>query len=146
MTGNKANILLIEDRPEDAELAIMTLRKNNLIHNIQWVQDGEEALEYVFAEGRYSHRNIEQMPSLIIMDLNIPKVSGIEVLRRIRSDERVKNIPVVILTASIEDKDIKAAYDLHVNSYMVKPVDFVEFEEAIKSMGLFWLSLNQRPY
>lgn len=146
MTRNKANILLIEDRPEDAELAIMTLRKNNLIHNIQWVQDGEEALEYVFAEGRYSQRNIEQMPNLIIMDLNIPKVSGIEVLRRIRMDERVKNIPVVILTASVEDKDIKTAYDLHVNSYMVKPVDFVEFEEAIKSMGLFWLSLNQRPY
>lgn len=146
MRSNKVEILLAEDRPEDAELAIMTLKQNDLINNIQWVQDGEEALEYVLAEGRYSYRNIEQMPSLIILDLNIPKAGGLEVLRRIRADERIKNIPVVILTASIEEQDIKTAYDLHVNSYMVKPVDFKEFEEALKSMGLFWLSLNQRPY
>ncbi|MEK6783378.1 MAG: response regulator [Bacteroidota bacterium] len=146
MSDIKVEILLVEDRPEDAELAMMTLKKNNLINNIHWVKDGEEALEYVFAEGRYSHRSIEQMPGLILLDLNVPKVGGIEVLRKIRSDDRVKNIPVVILTTSADDKDIKTAYDLHVNSYMVKPVNFDEFVEAIKSMGLFWVLLNQRPY
>lgn len=140
------DILLVEDREEDAELAMMGLNKFNLINKINWVQDGEEALEYIFAEGRYSERNIFQKPKLILLDINMPKVDGIEVLRRIRADERVKHIPVIVLTTSKEEQDIMNAYNLHVNAYMLKPVGFTGFTEAMKTMGMFWILLNQRPY
>jgi two-component system, response regulator len=140
------DILLVEDRAEDAELALMALKKYNLVNTIEWMRDGEEALEYIFAEGKYSNRNINDKPRLILLDLKMPKVDGIEVLRKIRSDERVKHIPVVILTTSTDEQDILNAYNLNVNAYMVKPVEFNGFVEAIKSMGLFWVLLNQRPY
>ncbi len=146
MTDHIVDILLVEDRTEDAELAMMGLKKHNLINKIDWVKDGEEALEYVFAEGRYSHRNIEHRPKLILLDLKMPKVDGIEVLRKIREDERVKYIPVIILTTSKEEQDVINAYDLNVNAYMLKPVEFNGFAEAMKTMGMFWVLLNQRPY
>lgn len=146
MKEHIVDILLVEDRPEDAELAMMGLKKYNLINKIEWVKDGEEALEYVFAEGRYSNRNIENKPKLILLDLKMPKVDGIEVLRKIRGDERVKHIPIIILTTSNEDQDILNAYNLNVNAYILKPVEFVGFVEAMKSMGMFWILLNQRPY
>jgi len=143
---NVVDILLVEDRVEDAELAMMALKKYNLVNKVEWVKDGEEALEFIFAEGRYSDRNINDRPKVILLDLKMPKVDGIEVLKRIRSDERVKSIPVVILTTSREDQDILKAYDLNVNAYILKPVEFNGFVEAIKTMGLFWVLLNQRPY
>lgn len=147
MMKNKAvDILLVEDRTEDAELAMMSLKKHDLINNIQWVKDGEEALEYIFAEGKYSNRTITDRPKLILLDLKMPKVNGIEVLRRIREDERVKHIPVIVLTTSKEEQDVIDAYELNVNAYMLKPVGFVRFEEAMKTMGMFWMQLNQRPY
>lgn len=140
------DILLVEDRMEDAELALMALKKYDLVNSIEWMRDGEEALEYIFAEGKYAHRNIDDRPKLILLDLKMPKIDGLEVLKRIRSDERVKYIPVVILTTSTDEQDILSAYRLNVNAYMLKPVGFNSFVEAIKSMGLFWISLNQRPY
>lgn len=143
---NVLDILLVEDRVEDAELALMALKKYNLVNKVDWVKDGEEALEYIFAEGRYSERNIIDRPKVILLDLKMPKIDGIEVLRRIRADERVKFIPVVILTTSKEDQDILNAYSLHVNAYLLKPVEFNGFVEAIKTVGLFWAILNQRPY
>jgi two-component system response regulator len=140
------DILLVEDRTEDAELALMALKKYNLVNNIEWVKDGEEALEFIFAEGRYEGRNINNKPKVILLDLKMPKVDGIEVLTKIRADDRVKFIPVVILTTSKEEQDITNAYNLNVNAYMLKPVEFNGFVEAIKSIGLFWVLLNQRPY
>ena len=146
ISNHLVDILLVEDRVEDAELAMMALKKYNLVNRIEWVKDGEEALEFIFAEGRYKDRNIMDRPKVILLDLKMPKVDGIEVLRKIRGDERVSAIPVVILTTSKEDQDILNAYNLHVNAYMLKPVEFNGFVEAIKSMGLFWVLLNQRPY
>jgi two-component system response regulator len=140
------DILLVEDRVEDAELALMALKKYNLVNTVEWMKDGEEALEYIFAEGRYSTRNMNDKPKIILLDLKMPKVDGIEVLSKIRSDDRVKHIPVVILTTSTDEQDILNAYNLNVNAYMLKPVEFNGFLEAIKSMGLFWVLLNQRPY
>lgn len=146
MTEHIVDILLVEDRPEDAELAMMGLKKYNLINKIKWVKDGEEALEYIFAEGRYSDRNINDKPKLILLDLKMPKVDGIEVLRKIRADEKVKHIPIIVLTTSKEEQDILNAYNLNVNAYILKPVEFAGFVEAMKSMGMFWVLLNQRPY
>lgn len=146
MTEHIVDILLVEDRMEDAELAMMGLRKYNLINKIDWVKDGEEALEYVFAEGRYSHRSIENKPKMILLDIQMPKVDGLEVLKRIRGDERTKDIPVIVLTTSKEQQDIVDAYQFKVNAYILKPVDFAGFTEAMKAMGMFWILLNQRPY
>jgi len=143
---NVLDILLVEDRVEDAELALMALKKYNLVNKVDWVKDGEEALEYIFAEGRYSDRDILDRPKVILLDLKMPKVDGIEVLKKIRGDERVKFIPVVILTTSKEEQDVLNAYNLNVNAYMLKPVEFNGFVEAIKTVGLFWAILNQRPY
>lgn len=145
-TNEQIDILLVEDRVEDAELAMMALKKYNLVNRLEWVKDGEEALDYIFCEGAYKQRNILQRPKLILLDLKMPKVDGIEVLRKIRSDDRVKHIPVVVLTTSREEQDLHEAYNLHVNAYMLKPVEFNGFVEAVRSMGLFWMLLNQRPY
>lgn len=144
--NNVVDILLVEDRAEDAELALMALKKYNLVNSVEWVKDGEEAIEFIFAEGRYSHRNINDKPKVILLDLKMPKVDGIEVLRRVRTDDRVKHTPIVILTTSKEERDIVNAYNLNVNAYILKPVEFSGFVEAIKSIGLFWVLLNQRPY
>ncbi|MDF2454972.1 MAG: response regulator receiver protein [Cytophagaceae bacterium] len=146
MTEHIVDILLVEDRPEDAELALMGLKKYNLINKIDWVKDGEEALEYIFAEGRYSHRDIKSKPKMILLDIQMPKVDGLEVLKRLRNDEQTKDIPVIMLTTSKEQQDIIDAYKLNVNAYILKPVDFGGFTEAMKTMGMFWILLNQRPY
>lgn len=146
MTEHIVDILLVEDRPEDAELAMIGLKRYNLVNRIDWVKDGEEALEYIFAEGRYSDRDANNKPRLILLDIHMPKIDGIEVLRTIRSNEQVQHIPVIVLTTSREEQDILNAYNLHVNAYMLKPVDFEGFIEAMKTMGMFWILLNQRPY
>jgi len=138
-------ILLVEDNPHDAEMAIRALKKNNLANNVLHVTDGVEALDFIFARGSYSGRKIENAPKVILLDLKLPKVDGLEVLKAVKSDERTKIIPVIALTSSSEEKDIIESYRLGVNSYIVKPVDFDKFVEAIKDLGLYWLLLNQSP-
>jgi two-component system response regulator len=139
------DIILAEDNHSDAELAIRALRKNNIINHILHLQDGEEVLDYVFATGPYAGRNMENIPKVILLDLKMPKVDGLEVLRKIKSDERTKIIPVVLLTSSKEDKDIMEGYRLGVNSYIVKPVGFENFVKAVSEIGLYWLVVNQSP-
>jgi len=139
-------ILLVEDSASDAEMTCAALKKNNLANKLLHVKDGAAALDYIFAEGNYKNRNMEDRPKLILLDLKLPKVNGIEVLERIRSDERTKTIPVVMLTSSKEDPDIKKCYELGVNSYVIKPVEFDEFQKAISSLGLFWMIVNQPPH
>jgi two-component system, response regulator len=136
--GTAAEILLVEDNPNDAELAIRALRKNNLANNLVHLEDGQEALDYLYDENN-------EMPKLILMDVKMPRVDGIEVLRKLKSDEKRKVIPVVMLTSSKEDKDIIEAYNLGVNAYIVKPVDFDQFVKAVTQLGFFWMILNQPP-
>jgi two-component system, response regulator len=141
MVNNMAvEVLLIEDNPDDAELTIRVLKKNNLANNLVHLQDGEEALEFLFAKGN------NNIPKLVLLDLKMPKVDGIEVLRKIKEDEQKKIIPVVILTSSKEERDVIASYNLGVNAYVVKPVEFEKFVEAVANLGLFWLILNQPPH
>lgn len=142
---NHVEILLVEDNPHDAELALRALKKNKVANQIVVVTDGEEALDFVFARGAYSQRKIENSPRVILLDLKLPKVDGLEVLKAIKSDPRTQSIPVVVLTSSKEEKDIVRSYRLGVNSYIVKPVDFDKFVEAVKSLGFYWLLLNQSP-
>jgi two-component system response regulator len=142
---SEVEILLVEDNPQDAEMAIRALKKNNLANNVLHVTDGEEALDFIFARGAYSGRKIENRPKVILLDLKLPKVDGLEVLKAIKSDERTKIIPVIALTSSCEEKDVIESYRLGVNSYIVKPVDFDKFVEAIKGLGFYWLLLNQSP-
>jgi two-component system, response regulator len=132
-------VLLIEDNPEDAELTIRVLKKHNLANNLVHLQDGEVALNFLFAEGS------KNIPRLILLDLKMPKVDGIEVLRKIKNDEQKKLIPVVVLTSSKEERDVIESYKLGVNAYVVKPVEFEKFVEAVAKLGLFWLLLNQPP-
>jgi two-component system response regulator len=145
MTNNIIEILLVEDNPDDAELAISSLKKNNLANKVHLVEDGEEALAFLFAKGEYSERNIEEKPKLILLDLKLPKIDGMEVLQMIKSDEKMKTIPVVILTSSREESDIIRSYKIGVNSYIVKPVDFEKFTKSVSDLGLYWLVLNQPP-
>ncbi|HEX3034209.1 MAG TPA: response regulator [Thermodesulfobacteriota bacterium] len=142
---NEVEILLVEDNPNDVELTLRALRKHKLANNIHVVRDGAEALEFIFTTGAYSDRKIENGPKVILLDLKLPKVDGLEVLRRIKSDEKTKVTPVVVLTSSREEQDIVASYKLGVNSYIVKPVDFDKFVEAVSELGLYWLLLNQPP-
>ena len=139
------DILLVEDNSSDAEMTIHALKKSGLANNLLHLKDGALALEFIFAEGEFAGRNKEYKPKVILLDLKMPKVNGIEVLQRIRHDERTKSIPVVMLTSSKEDPDIKACYDLGVNSYVVKPVAFEEFQKAITDLGLYWMIVNQLP-
>jgi two-component system response regulator len=136
---NAVEILLVEDNPDDAGLAIHALKKHNLANNLLHLQDGEEALDYLFSS------DLASTPKVILLDLKMPKVDGIEVLRKLKADERKKMIPVVVLTSSKEDRDVLEAYQLGVNAYIVKPVDFDKFAKAIGEIGLFWLILNQAP-
>ena len=145
MTNNIIEILLVEDNPDDAELAISSLKKNNLANKVHLVEDGEEALAFLFAKGEYSERNIEEKPKQILLDLKLPKIDGMEVLQMIKSDEKMKTIPVVILTSSREESDIIRSYKIGVNSYIVKPVDFEKFTKSVSDLGLYWLVLNQPP-
>jgi len=139
-------ILLVEDSPSDAELAMRSLKKNNLANNVVHVADGEEALDFVFASGKYAERKIEDVPKVVLLDLKLPKVDGLEVLKVMKEDERTKSIPVVVLTSSREEHDLVTSYSLGVNSYIIKPVDFEKFSAAIRDLGLYWLVLNQPPY
>ena len=144
MNLNAPDLLLIEDNTSDAELTIRELKKHHLANNLFHVKDGEEALEFIFATGKYADTNsLRNPPKLILLDIQMPKVNGIEVLQKIKSDERTKVIPVIILTSSKEDPDIKACYKLGANSYIVKPVNFDGFSQAIKNIGTYWISLNK---
>jgi two-component system response regulator len=138
-------VLLVEDSDSDAEMTIRALTKNNLANRLLHVKNGAEALDFLFAEGAYADRRIENSPKVILLDLKMPKVSGKEVLVKIKSDERTRKIPVVVLTSSKEDPDIKECYALGVNSYVVKPVEFDEFHKAISELGLYWMIVNQSP-
>ncbi|MEI9944318.1 MAG: response regulator [Chitinophagaceae bacterium] len=139
------DIILVEDNQSDAELTIRALRKNNIANKLLHLQDGEEALDYIFATGKYAGRDMNEIPKVVLLDLKMPKVSGLEVLKKIKSDERTKVIPVVLLTSSKEDSDIKEGYKLGVNSYIVKPVGFDNFVKAVSDIGLYWLLTNQPP-
>lgn len=145
MTGNDVEILLVEDNPNDVELTLHAFKKYKLANRIHVVRDGAEALDYLFATGSYADRNINHRPKVILLDLKLPKVDGLEVLKRIKTDERTMTIPVVVLTSSREERDIVESYKLGVNSYIRKPVDFDRFTEAVRTLGLYWLLLNQPP-
>jgi two-component system, response regulator len=145
MNKNFVDILLVEDNINDAELAIRQLKKHNITNNLVHVTDGVQALDFIFTTGQYSDRNIDHPPKLILLDIQMPKVNGMEVLAQIKADERTKKIPVVMLTSSKEDPDIQKCYGLGANSYIVKPVNFEGFAEAIKHLGFYWLLLNQPP-
>ncbi len=146
MKLNTIDVLLVEDNPNDAELAIRGLNKNNLVNNLLHVKDGEEALDFIFATGKFAgKRDVSHFPKVVLLDIQMPKVNGIEVLRKIKSDPSTKSIPVVVLTSSKEDPDIEKCYELGANSYIVKPVNFEAFAEAIKNLGFYWLFLNQPP-
>lgn len=136
-------ILLVEDNPNDVELTLRALKKNNIANNIHVVTDGAEALEYLFANGRYSNRDMNLIPKLVILDLKLPKVSGLEILKKIKSDERTRAVPVVVLTSSKEESDIIASYKLGANSFIVKPVDFDKFISTVRELGMYWLLLNE---
>jgi two-component system, response regulator len=145
MRRHEFEILLIEDNESDAEMTIRSLQKSNVTNKILHLQDGAIALEYLFGTGESESRNVNINPKLILLDLKMPKVDGLEVLKRIKSDERTKTIPVVMLTSSKEDPDIKTCYSLGVNSYIVKPVDFVGFNKVVGELGLYWILVNQPP-
>ena len=145
MTGDPVEILLVEDNPNDAELTLRSLRKNNVSNRIHVVRDGAEALEFIFGKGAYNGRNLNDGPRVILLDLKLPKVDGLEVLRQIKNDQHARRIPVVVLTSSKEEKDIVESYKLGVNSYIVKPVDFAQFTDAVRQLGLYWVLLNQPP-
>jgi two-component system, response regulator len=143
--NNEVEILLVEDNPSDAELALRALKKNNLANNVIRVCDGEEALDFIFARGQFKTRERLNIPRLILLDLKLPKIDGLEVLKIIKADPVTKLIPVVVLTSSIEESDMIESYRLGVNSYIVKPVDFDKFIDSVRDIGLYWLLLNQQP-
>jgi len=142
--GDKV-ILLVEDNPDDEALTLRALRKHNVTNHVVVARDGAEALDYLFASGQHADRDVTETPQVILLDLKLPKIDGLEVLRRIRDDNRTKLLPVVILTSSKEEEDILNGYRLGANSYVRKPVDFVEFTDAVRQLGLFWLLLNEPP-
>jgi two-component system, response regulator len=144
-TIHNVEIILVEDSLEDATLVIRSLKKNNLGNSIIHLKDGAEALDFIFANGEYASRKIEDKPKLILLDLKMPKVDGLQVLRAIKADARTKTIPVVIMTSSREDRDLIESYELGVNSYVVKPVSFENFAQAVAELGMYWLMVNQSP-
>ena len=138
-------ILLVEDNDDDVELTLRALRRNRVANRVDVVRDGAEALEYLFATGSYSGRGVRDTPNLVLLDLKLPKVGGLEVLERLRADPRTRRLPVVILTSSNVESDLARSYDLGANSYIRKPVDFTQFMEAVNQLGLYWLVLNEAP-
>jgi two-component system, response regulator len=142
---SKKWILLVEDNQDDEELTRRAIRKNNILNDLEVARDGEEALDFLFGTGRYAGCGRNNLPTVVLLDLKLPKIDGIEVLRRIRADERTKTLPVVILTSSGEERDILNGYSLGCNSYIRKPVDFVQFTDAVQTLGLYWLLLNEQP-
>lgn len=142
---NEVEVLLVEDNPSDAELTMRALKKRNLANKLFHAKDGAEALDFVFAKGPFVHRRVENGPKVVLLDLKLPKVDGLEVLRRIKSDERTRKIPVVVMTSSREDKDLDTCYEHGVNGYVVKPVEFEDFSRAVSELGFYWLLLNETP-
>ena len=143
MATEEVEILLVEDNPDDAELAIRALRKSHVANQIQHVSDGAQALDFLFGAGLYSERSMKNRPKVILLDLKLPKIDGLEVLQRIKSDSMTRTIPVVMLTSSRAERDLVESYQLGVNSYIVKPVDFEQFIEAVSHLGFYWILLNQ---
>jgi two-component system response regulator len=145
VTEKEIEILLVEDNPDDMELALHALRQEKLANRVEVAHDGEEALDFLFCRGAHKNRSFENAPKVVLLDLKLPKVDGIEVLRQLKNDPRTKAIPVVILTSSREEKDMVHGYQLGVNAYIQKPVDFEQFRNVVKQLGLFWLVVNQAP-
>jgi len=145
MNSDALDILLAEDSQDDVDLALHTLRREKLANNIFVARDGEEALDFLFCRGAFTHRSFEHPPKLVLLDLKLPKVDGLAVLKQVKSDQRTKVIPVVIMTSSKEERDLVASYHLGANSYIQKPVDFEQFRETVKTVGLYWLVINQPP-
>lgn len=143
--NNELEILLVEDNPTDAELTIRALKKHHLANHLIHVTDGQQALDFFFGTGAYKGRDVMQLPKVVLLDLKLPKVGGIEVLRQLRANERTKLVPVVVLTSSHEDRDVIETYNLGANSYIVKPVEFENFSQAVSNMGMYWLLLNEPP-
>jgi two-component system response regulator len=138
-------ILLVEDNANDEALTLRAMKKNNILNEVVVVRDGAEALDYLFATGRHAGRDVEDLPEVVFLDLNLPKIGGLEVLKRVRADDRTRLLPIVILTSSKEDKDLFEGYGLGANSFVVKPVDFTQFSEAVRQLGIYWLLVNVRP-
>jgi two-component system response regulator len=145
MPNTDGTILLVEDNPDDVELTLRAFRKNNIANGLAIARDGAEALDYLFCRGIYADRDITDVPRLVLLDLNLPKLDGLQVLERLRADERTRLIPVVILTSSKEEQDMVSGYRSGANSYVRKPVDFNEFVEAVRHIGLYWLLINEIP-
>ena len=143
MTSNGIDILLVEDNPRDVEMTLRALKKYNLANTVHVAKDGAEALDFIFSRGAYAHSDTNHVPKVVLLDLKLPKVSGLEVLGAIKGDARARTIPVVVLTSSQEEKDMVESYQLGVNSYIVKPVDFDKFVEAVGQLGLYWLLINK---
>jgi len=143
--NDDVDMLLVEDNPTDAELAMLALKERNLANRLVWVKDGAEALDFIFATGAFASRQGKLYPRVILLDLRLPKVDGLEVLRRIKADEHTRRIPVAVLTSSKEDRDVVASYDLGVNSFISKPVDFDEFAKVVSELGFYWLFINRPP-
>ena len=142
---NEVEVLLVEDNPSDAELTLRALKKHNLANKLFHVKDGAEAIDFLFSQGAYTDRRVGSAPKVVLLDLKLPKVDGIEVLRRIKSDDRTRLIPVVVMTSSREDRDLNECYKLGVNGYVVKPVEFEDFARAVSQLGFYWLLLNETP-
>ena len=143
--NNAVEILLVEDNPRDVDLTLRAMRKHNMANKIHVVRDGAEALDFIFARGEYSHRNKNHRPKVILLDLKLPKVDGLEVLRQVKADDWSRLIPVVILTSSDDERDMVESYRLGVNSYITKPVDFDKFMDSVQELGLYWLLINRVP-
>jgi len=141
----RIDILLVEDNPYDAELSMRALQKKKLVNKVEWVQDGADALDFIFSQGVYEHRVQDEPLKLILLDIKLPKVSGIDVLRKIKADPVTRSIPVVMLTSSAEGQDLSECYKLGVNSYIVKPVEFESFQEEVEKAGFYWMLVNRVP-
>jgi CheY-like chemotaxis protein len=139
------DLLLVEDNPQDAEMTLRALRKYNFGNRMHWVKDGEEALDFLFCRGAYANRDVRRLPKLILLDIKMPKVDGIGVLRQVKADERVRTVPVVVMTSSTQERDVVDSYRLGVNSYIVKPVEFGTFLEVVANIGLYWVFTNRVP-